>query len=100
MPRGSGVLDIMIFLCKASRLDLLRLCVKKSFTDQYAAKDKQKDMVKDVISNVDSDGSTLLHLAVDSGSSEVSILPRNFQLFQLLLFIFSFLLVLCFSLFQ
>lgn len=70
----------MNFLCKASRLDidLLRLCVKKLFTDQYAAKDKQKDMVKDVISNVDSDGSTLLHLAVDSGSSEVSILPRNF----------------------
>ena len=30
-------------------------------------------MMKDVLSNVDSDGSTLLHLAVDSGSSEVSI---------------------------
>ena len=32
-------------------------------------------MVKDVLGNVDSDGSTLLHLAVDSGSNEVSILP-------------------------
>ena len=29
-------------------------------------------MMKDVLSNVDSDGNTLLHLAVDSGSSEVS----------------------------
>ena len=39
----------------------------------YKAKEKEKDMMKDVLSNVDSDGSTLLHLAVDSGSSEVSI---------------------------
>ena len=31
-------------------------------------------MVKDLLNNVDSEGSTLLHLAVDSGSSEVSTL--------------------------
>ena len=31
--------------------------------------------MKDVLANVDSDGSTLLHLAVDSGSTEVSVLP-------------------------
>ena len=29
-------------------------------------------MMKDVLNDVDSDGSTLLHLAVDSGSSEVN----------------------------
>ena len=43
----------------------------------FTAKEKQKDMMKDVLANVDSDGSTLLHLAVDSGSTEVSILPRK-----------------------
>ncbi|XP_068728378.1 transient receptor potential cation channel subfamily A member 1-like [Montipora capricornis] len=35
------------------------------------AKHKKKDMMKDVLNDVDSDGSTLLHLAVDSGSSEM-----------------------------
>ena len=40
----------------------------------FAAKTKRKDMVKDVLNNVDSEGSTLLHLAVDSGSSEVCTL--------------------------
>ena len=41
-----------------------------------AAKKRQKDMMKDILSNVDFESSTLLHLAVDSGSIAVSTLPR------------------------
>ena len=53
-------------------------CTFSSLRFFYKAKEKEKDMMKDVLSNVDSDGSTLLHLAVDSGSSEVSI-ARSFK---------------------
>ena len=37
----------------------------------FAVKSRQND-IKDILNNVDSEGSTLLHLAVDSGNSEVS----------------------------
>ena len=36
-------------------------------------KENKKHIVKDLLENVDSEGSTLLHLAVDSGSVKVSI---------------------------
>lgn len=38
----------------------------------FKAKTREKEMVKEVLTNVDSDGSTLLHLAVDSESCAVS----------------------------
>lgn len=37
----------------------------------FVVKSRQND-IKDILNNVDSEGSTLLHLAVDSGNSEVS----------------------------
>ena len=46
----------------------------------FLAKARQKDMMKDVLSNVDSEGSTLLHLAVDSGSPAVRSLLHKFLL--------------------
>ena len=37
----------------------------------FTVKSRQND-IKDILNNVDVEGSTLLHLAVDSGSTEVS----------------------------
>ena len=46
----------------------------------------KKDMMKDVLSNVDSVGSTLLHLAVDSESPAVSIIFKDFFLIHFFVF--------------
>ena len=43
----------------------------------FPAGKRQKDIRNGVLRNVDSEGSTLLHLAVDSGSPAVSTLPRK-----------------------
>lgn len=44
-----------------------------------AAKTRQRVMSEEILNNVDSEGSTLLHLAVDSGSLAVST-PRTLVL--------------------